>query len=252
MPPAPGYDATYQPPKEEVYDPYATGEDDFGLSKGLSGQTRLNFIRKVMGILSAQFALTAMGVGIAVANRYQAIPFFQTHFYLLIISLVVYIVCLYALGCYKSISRSVPTNYILLFMFTSAMTYMVSGVCAYYQPEVVLAAAILTAVTVGALAIYAVTTKDDFTYCGGALWVFFFIVLTGTMLCIFMRLYVSRILLSCLIIFICCFYIIYDIQLLTGERSQEFSIDDYIFVAMIIYIDIMRLFLEILKLLGRK
>lgn len=237
----------------DVYDPYNNGEEDFGLSKSLSGGSRLNFIRKVLGILTAQFALTAIGVTFTVANRYQAIPFFNAHVYLLIVSLVVYIVCLYALGCYKSISRSVPTNYILLFMFTSAMTYMVSGVCALYQPEVVMAAAVLTAVTVGALAIYAVTTKEDFTYCGGAMWAFFFIVMTGTMLCIFMhRDYRTRILISCLIIFICCFYIIYDIQLLCGGRSAELSMDDYIFAAMMIYIDIMRLFLEILKVLGKK
>jgi len=248
MPAPPGSE-----PKNDIYDPYNQGEEDFGLSKSLSGSSRLNFIRKVLGILAAQFALTAAGVSITVANRYKAIPFFQTHTAILIICLVVYIVCLYALACYKSIARSVPTNYILLFLFTSAMTYMVSGVCALYEPEVVMAAAVLTAVTVGALAIYAVTTKEDFTYCGGAVWAFFFIIMTGTMLCIFMhRDYRVRILLSCLIIFMCCFYIIYDIQLLVGGKTAELSVDDYIFAAMMIYIDIMRLFLEILKVLGKK
>ena len=248
MPPAPGFQ-----PNADVYDPYTAGQDDFGLSKSLSSNSRLMFIRKVLGILSAQLALTAAGVTITVANKYDAIPFFNTHIYLLIVSLVVYIVSLYALGCYKSISRSVPTNYILLFMFTSAMTYMVSGVCALYEPEVVMAAAILTAATVGALAIYAITTKEDFTYCGGAIWSFFFIVMTGSMLCIFMGSdYRVRIILSCLIIFMCCFYIIYDIQLLVGGKAAEISMDDYIFAAMMIYIDIMRLFLEILKVLGKK
>lgn len=186
-------------------------------------------------------------------DRANTIPFYQNHVEILIIALVGYIVTLYALGCYKSVARNVPTNYILLFIFTSCFTYMVSGVTCYYEPEVVLAAAILTAATVGALAIYAITTKTDFTYCGGAIWALFFILLTGTMLAIILdSVYRVRIFLSCLIIFICCFYIIYDIQLIVGNKEMALSIDDYVFAAMMLYIDIMRLFLEILKVLGKK
>jgi len=254
---APGAYNQYNQPQDkmpdpvvnDVFDPYAAD----GLSNKLSDNSRLGFIRKVLGILALQFALTAVGVTLSVAYRYQAIPFFNKHIELLVISLVGYIVTLYALGCYKSVSRAVPTNYILLFIFTSCMTYMVSSITCYYEPEVVMAAAILTAVTVGALAVYALTTKTDFTYCGGAAWCFIFIFLTGTMLALFMRRdYTTRIFLSCLVIFLCCFYIIYDIQLLVGEKENALSIDDYVFAAMMIYIDIMRLFLEILKVLGRK
>lgn len=245
MPPPP----SYEPQVDPAFNPY----DDGGLANKLGDNTRIGFIRKVLGILALQFALTAAGVGISVADRYNSIIFFRNHLYLTIIALVGYIVTLYALGCYKQVARNVPSNYILLFIFTSCMTYLVSSVTCYYEPEVVLAAAILTAVTVGALAIYAITTKTDFTYCGGAIWAFFFILLTGTMLMIFMRQdYRLRILISCLIIFICCFYIIYDIQLLVGNKENALSIDDYVFAAMMIYIDIMRLFLEILKILGRK
>lgn len=251
MPPPPGYDA--QNKGDVVYDPYGGAGEDFGLSNKLSTNTRLAFIRKVLGILAAQFALTAIGVTIAVTNRAQSLPFFHRHMELMIIAVIGYLVTLYALACYKSVARAVPTNYILLTIFTSCMTYMVSATCSLYDPEIVLAAAVLTAATVGALAIYAITTKTDFTYCGGAMWAFFFIVMTGTMLCIFMRPgFRVRILLSCLIIFMCCFYIIYDIQLLVGEKSHEISIDDYVFCAMMIYVDIIRLFIEILRVLGKK
>lgn len=247
MPAPPGSDQPVHYADPTV-DPYG------GLENKLSGgATRIGFIRKVLAILACQFALTAVGVTIAVVDQASSIPFFNKHVELLIISLVGYIVTLYALGCYKSVARNVPTNYILLFIFTSCMTYMVANVCAFYEPQVVLAAAVLTAATVGALAVYAITTKEDFTYCGGAVWAFFFILLTGTMLAIFMQpSYRLNIFLSCLIIFIVCFYIIYDIQLLVGNKENSLSIDDYVFAAMMIYIDIMRLFLEILKLLGRK
>jgi FtsH-binding integral membrane protein len=37
-----------------------------------------------------------------------------------------------------------------------------------------------------------------------------------------------------------------------GERGSQFSTDDYIMAAMILYIDIIRMFLEILRLFGSR
>jgi len=47
-------------------------------------------------------------------------------------------------------------------------------------------------------------------------------------------------------------YIIYDTQLILGNRAREFSIDDYILAAMNLYLDIINLFLEILRLFGSR
>ena len=46
-------------------------------------------------------------------------------------------------------------------------------------------------------------------------------------------------------------YLVYDVQLISGKFGIEYSIDDYIFAAMELYIDIIRLFLEILRILGK-
>lgn len=45
-------------------------------------------------------------------------------------------------------------------------------------------------------------------------------------------------------------YIIYDTQLIVGTRAESFTIDDYIFAAMCLYVDIVRLFLYVLAALG--
>ena len=233
---------------DPLFDPYSTN----ALSKRLSDNTRIGFIRKVLSILTLQFTMTAVGVAISVYNQSESIQFFRQHLELSIIALVGYIVTLYALGCYKSVARKVPTNYVLLFVFTCCMTYMVSSITCFYSPQVILAAAILTAATVWALFTYAMTTSTDFTAFGGALWAIFFLFLTGTLLVIFMSpLFRTHILASCLIIFVCCFYIIFDIQLTVGSRANQLSIDDYIFASMMIYLDVVNLFLEILRLMGR-
>jgi protein lifeguard len=45
-------------------------------------------------------------------------------------------------------------------------------------------------------------------------------------------------------------YIIYDTQLIVGNKQNKLEIDDYIFAAMALYIDIVRLFIYILRILG--
>ena len=47
------------------------------------------------------------------------------------------------------------------------------------------------------------------------------------------------------------YYLIYDTQLIMGGKTHSLSLDDYILGAMMIYLDIIIMFLEILKLLAK-
>ena len=44
-------------------------------------------------------------------------------------------------------------------------------------------------------------------------------------------------------------YIIYDLQLIMGDKSLSISPEEYIFASLNLYVDIMRIFLELLKIL---
>merc|ERR1719336_2525204 len=48
-------------------------------------------------------------------------------------------------------------------------------------------------------------------------------------------------------------YIVYDTQLIIGgeHKSHQFTVDDYIFAALNTYLDIVQLFLHILRLMGK-
>jgi len=46
-------------------------------------------------------------------------------------------------------------------------------------------------------------------------------------------------------------YLIIDTQLILGGRNKELTLDNYILGAIMLYIDIVQLFLEILKIIGR-
>ena len=77
----------------------------------------------------------------------------------------------FAIFCYSSLARKVPTNYILLSIFTLSESYIVSAFASQYSPDTVLAAALLTLSITLALTFYATTTKSDFTMMGGALFI---------------------------------------------------------------------------------
>ena len=56
-----------------------------------------------------------------------------------------------------------------------------------------------------------------------------------------------------LVLLIFQFYVIFDTQLMLGQwggHELEFSIDDYAFAAMSLYLDIINLFLNIVQILG--
>jgi len=114
----------------------------------------------------------------------------------------------------------------------------------------VMMAAAMTAGMTFALTLYACTTKTDITYYGGAL----FLACCGVvMLCIFGWFFQSQIfqVIICVVVIILYgFYLIFDTQLIMGGHRYELDLDDYVIGALIIYVDIIVLFLRILQLLS--
>jgi FtsH-binding integral membrane protein len=47
-------------------------------------------------------------------------------------------------------------------------------------------------------------------------------------------------------------YLLIDTQLVLGGKNKSLSLDNYVLGAIIIYVDIIQLFIKILRLLGKK
>jgi len=176
--------------------------------------------------------------------------FLQKNLWLLIVTSVISIIIFYAIIYVRSASRTVPLNFILLAIFTLCESYSVVFTTIRYDNEIVAMAAILTAAVVIALTAYACTTKTDFTVCGGLLFVCGMVLLVGSLLAIFIRNRIFQLIISCFSVLLFSIYLIYDTQLILGKGELKLTVDDYIFAAMNLYLDIIMLFLEILKLLG--
>ena len=176
---------------------------------------------------------------------------FLTHnIWLLIVAIVVNLVCLYSLIYSRTLARKVPINFILLGIFTISESYLVSSITIEYDPKTILIATFLTATIVVALTIYAFTTRTDFTMMGGLLFTVLSALIMMSFLCIFFPSKIFRTIISAFSVVLFSIYLIYDTQLILGKGELQLTVDDYIFAAMNLYLDILNIFLELLRLLG--
>lgn len=209
----------------------------------------MGFIRKVYSILSAQLVLTA-AFTVAIFNSDNFRIFLLTNPWILIVSSIVSIILIYALGCYRSVARSVPLNYILLTLFTVCEALMVASICSRYDSATVMIAAAVTAAAVVGLTIYAFKSNTDFTILGGVLFAALMVLLVSSIIAIFVHNRWLQLVIAIFGAIVFSIYIIFDTQLIIGKQSNALSIDDYIWAAMMLYIDIVQLFLYVLQILG--
>merc|ERR1719502_2299783 len=99
------------------------------------------------------------------------------------------------------------------------------------------------------------TTKDDFTGMGGYLMVVLMgLILTGFLCMFFPYSPIAQKLMAGVGAILFAFYIVYDTQLICGGKHQkhQFGVDDYVFAALNIYLDIINLFLYLMELFGER
>ncbi len=243
--PGQGFGGVDKNPYEEAY------EGLMAPKLNLEGSVRLGFIRKVYSILAVQLSVTAIFVS-AVLSSDRFEYWLHQNPWVLVMSSIASVIILYALGCYRSVARSVPINYILLAVFTLCESLLVAAISSQYDTRTVFIAAVLTAAVVIGLTIYAFNTKTDFTILGGLLFILVLVLAAAGIVSIFIRNRWLQLAISIGATILFGIYLIYDTQLILGNQRNALTVDDYIWAAMMLYIDIIQLFIHILRLLGNK
>ena len=222
-------------------------ENDYE-EKDFTQEMRLGFIRKVYGILSAQLLVTFLLVCSTFIPSVS--EFFIKSFFLIYIFTPIGFITLIVLVCCKDFAKKVPYNYILLFIWTICEAITLCCVASRYNYRTVLTALGLTAGVVVGITVYAFWTDRDFTGWGMGLCIASFGLFFFGLFGLFFGEWVNT--LYCLFgVVLFGIYLIYDTQLVLGKFGREYGIDDYIFAAINIYIDIINLFIFILSLLGK-
>ena len=248
-----GYGYPEQPTYQNQQQPNYKAEAEIDTAN-IDYMMRRGFIMKTYGILFSQLALSTAFIALTFIPAIKHLLLFniQTNPLIgvfLLVFLIVTIVVFIVFGCCRKTARTVPINYILLFSFTLCMSFYLSLLCSLFETETVISALILTCAATAGLTFYAFNTKTDFTYCGGFLFAFCFILVFSAALFFWCGYYVFYCALGVMLYSL---YIIYDTQLILGKFGREYNIDDYCFAALNLYIDIIYLFIRILAILGNK
>ena len=219
-------------------------------NKEIERKLRNGFIRKVYGTIFFQLLITTAVVYYVMTNESIMNYMFQNTnliFLLLILSIGIMLI----LVCTQA-SQQVPLNYILLIAFTLLEAFMVSFTTIYFDPISVLACAGMTMIIVFGLSMYACFTKRDITMMGGFLFCCSLLLIFLGFIGFFFRSHFYQMFLNSIGVLLMSLYLIYDTQLVIGEKQLLILIDDYIYGALLIYLDIISLFIRILRLLATK
>ena len=219
----------------------------------IKAQLRNGFIRKVFGIVTFQLIFSFLFILFCQTKIIkQFISKHQTLCTLLLTtSIICFIVFTCILACNRRIARKVPHNYILLFFITLSESITCSSVALQYSFEIVVSSIVLTIAAALGIIIYTLRTKSDLSGCKMGLMAFISQLFFFGFLNLFIRSSFFNLLYSFAGTALVGFYLVYDAQLISGKFGNEYSIDDFVFAAMELYIDIIRLFIEILRIIGR-
>ena len=149
-------------------------------------------------------------------------------------------------------------------LFTLCESYLVSVITSIYTPESVLLAAVATVAATLGITFYAMTSKSDFTdfsnsvtgnfsfYEAFGFALFNIIFWVSLVNIFFVRSPFMNLLISWAMGIVYTIYLLVDTQLIMGGKRNSLSLDNYAMGAMIIYTDVIQLFLKILRILGKK
>ncbi|KAH8147739.1 uncharacterized protein LAJ45_08204 [Morchella importuna] len=220
--------------------------DDFKYSTSVAEATidiRHAFVRKVYAILTVQLVATAIFSSISFFNE-SFKGWIQTNTWMLFIAMLGSFGLLLATFWKR---KSYPTNLIFLSGFTLVEAYTIAVITSFYDSRIVLEAVIITGALFAGLTLFAFQTKYDFSswysYLYGALW---FLILFGFVSIFFPHNGWVELAYSGVAALLFSAYILVDTQLIL----RRVHVDEEISAAISLYLDIINLFLAILRILN--
>uniref|UniRef100_A0A8D0NZB8 Protein lifeguard 4 n=1 Tax=Sus scrofa TaxID=9823 RepID=A0A8D0NZB8_PIG len=230
--------------------PCSSIEDDFSYGSCVASASvhiRMAFLRKVYSILSLQVLLTTMTSTFFL--YFDSVRAFVHESPALIL-----VFALGSLGLILALTlnrHKHPLNLYLLFGFTLLEALTVAFVVFYnftvtfYDVYIVLQAFILTTAVFLGLTVYTLQSKRDFSKFGAGLFAVLWILCLSGILKVFFYSETMELVLAAVGALLFCGFIIYDTHSLMHRLSPE----EYVLAAISLYLDIINLFLHLLRVL---
>lgn len=225
----------------------ASIQDDFGFRNSVAKAhvtIRMGFLRKVYGILCAQLFATVIFTAVTMFASPVKLFISENH-WMLPLSFLLSMATLLALFVKR---RDTPANYVLLAIYTLLQAYTISVVVSFYDQLVVLQAFLLTLGVTAALTAFTMQTKRDFTAMPAVLLSFLLVLVLGQLMNAMVPSSSGELLLAIFGAGLFSMFIIVDTQMIMQRTSPE----DYMLATVELYMDILNLFLHILRILGER
>jgi len=147
--------------------------------------------------------------------------------------------------------RAFPQNIVLTLLATFVAGVLIAPILYVYnrqQPGIVGQAAMLTFTTFGVLSLYATFSRRDFSAWGGFFMVGVIVLLVTALLNWFFKNEAASLWIAAGTVFVFGGLLVFDTWRIV--RSNQYGPDDYVPAAVSIYVDLLNIFLAILRLLG--
>ncbi|KAJ0059315.1 hypothetical protein NL108_015492 [Boleophthalmus pectinirostris] len=209
---------------------------------------RRAFIRKVFCLVFLQLLFTFTVVCIFTFSE-TVKKLVQKDIWVYVSAYILFIVVALPLSLCTSLNRRHPWNLIALMLVTVSLSYMVGTIASYHDTmTVILAMGATLAITLGIIA-YSTQSRYDFTVCYGLLLIlcldlFMFVIFSS-----FYYYHMAQVAYGSLGALLFSLFLMADVQLMTGSMNNRVSPEEYVSAALIIYLDIILIFLY---LLGRR
>lgn len=230
-----------QPIYEKPYDNSSPIIDEYKPEDHSS--EHFGFLQKVYGIVTVQLIITfSMCMIASLSSSFQKILIMPVIFYGSIVGFIVFIIMA------MFVKNRVPINYVCLFGFTICMSVMVAAIASFVDPADVFKAILTTVVISTGLTILVIIMGTNII-----IWILILevIVISLIFLLVFSFIFTFSLLYTLYIPLVGLLYGIYlviDTCIIHDFADEE----DYIIAAMIIYIDIIYIFILILSIFGGK
>lgn len=213
---------------------------------------RDKFIRKVYSILTLQLLITFGFIAACIFVKDLKSFMIKQSFTLLLVSCLVVLTVSIAIFCFTKMGKLFPLNFILLIIYTMAMSVAAATFSCLYNTYVVLSAFGATTAICSTISFIACMPCLDITGLGVYWWVAFLVLLlygaVGLILSLFTNVSTMFLVYGFLVTIFIAFYLLYDTQLILGGKRYEISSEEYILGAISLYTDIITIFMYVLCL----
>ena len=210
----------------------------------LSGSDRATLVRRTYGLVFVSVIVTVLGVAFCLSQPavFEAVA---RHPFITMLAMFA------PLWMAMQARREFPKNIILTLIFTFIEGIFIAPFLALAEsraPGVISQAGILTLTTFGVLSLYAVTSRRDFSAWGSFFITGLWVLIATSVLNFFFQSSLASLWIAGGTVLVFSGLLVFDTWRIL--RSGQYGADDYVPAAVNIYLDLLNLFLAIVRLLG--